>query len=214
MSDDRKKKIEALRKKKSELQKILDSQKSQQTQSNPAIPETPNNNSSSRLETSASETSSAPPSKPISKIPSFRPTIQKLSMHQEKIFSIKLKKLNESLRTCKSEHHIRGISKDRKTEETQYVLPKEFEEEMKQEELLIQQNEKTKRSSSIYAAKRSSVVQNTTKDKWGKLKLFQLAKNKLKEEIKNVEEKNKFYKNNETNLKNYLDHKFALMNQS
>ena len=43
---------------------------------------------------------------------------------------------------------------------------------------------------------------------------MQLTKNKLKEEIKNAEEKNKFYKNNETNLKNYLENKFTLMNQA
>ena len=215
MSDERRKKLEAIRKRKNEFQKLLDAQISQKAQTNPAIPEPSSINSSSRLETSSSETSSAPPSKPISTNPSFRPLpIKRISMQNEKIFSIKIKKINESLRTCKSEHHIKGISKDRKTEETQYVLPKEFEEEMKQEELLIQQNEKAKRSSSIYAAKRSSVVQSTAKDKWGKVKLLQLTKNKFKEELKNAEEKNKFYKNNETNLKNYLDHKFAIMNQA
>ena len=215
MSDERKKKLEAIRKRKNEFQKLLNAQTSQTTQSNPAIPESSQNNPSSRLDTSASESSSAPPSKPISTNPSFRPLpIKRISIQNEKIYSIKIKKINQSLRTCKSEHHIKGIPKDRKTEETQYVLPKEFEEEIKQEELLIQQNEKAKRSSSIYAAKRSSVVQSTAKDKWGKVKLLQLTKNKLKEEIKNAEEKNKFYKNNETNLKNYLENKFTLMNQA
>ena len=215
MSDERKKKLEAIRKRKNEFQKLLNEQTSQTTQSNPAIPESSQNNPSSRLDTSASESSSAPPSKPISTNPSFRPLpIKRISIQNEKIYSIKIKKINQSLRTCKSEHHINGIPKDRKTEETQYVLPKEFEEEIKQEELLIQQNEKAKRSSSIYAAKRSSVVQSTAKDKWGKVKLLQLTKNKLKEEIKNAEEKNKFYKNNETNLKNYLENKFTLMNQA
>ena len=215
MSDERKKKLEAIKKRKNEFQKLLNEQTSQTTQSNPAIPESSQNNPSSRLDTSASESSSAPPSKPISTNPSFRPLpIKRISIQNEKIYSIKIKKINQSLRTCKSEHHINGIPKDRKTEETQYVLPKEFEEEIKQEELLIQQNEKAKRSSSIYAAKRSSVVQSTAKDKWGKVKLLQLTKNKLKEEIKNAEEKNKFYKNNETNLKNYLENKFTLMNQA
>ena len=210
MSDERKKKLEEIRKKKNALEKLL---KAQNTQVNPAIPEPSISSSASRLETSSSETTSAPPSKPISTNPSFRP-IKRISIQNEKILSIKLKKINESLRSCKSEHHIKGIPRDRKTEETQYILPKEFEEEMKQEELLIQQNEKAKRSSSIHAEKRSSVVQNTVKDKWGKLKILQMTKNKLKEEIKNADEKNKFYKNNERSLKYYLDHKFALMNQA
>ena len=180
MSDERKKKLEAIRKRKNEFQKLLNeqtSQTTQTTQSNPAIPESSQNNPSSRLDTSASESSSVPPSKPISTNPSFRPLpIKRISIQNEKIYSIKIKKINQSLRTCKSEHHINGIPKDRKTEETQYVLPKEFEEEIKQEELLIQQNEKAKRSSSIYAAKRSSVVQSTAKQCTGNLcKLFTLS---------------------------------------
>ena len=209
MSDERKKKLEEIRKKKLELEKLL---KAQNNQVNPAIPQSSISNSSSRLETSSSETTSAPPSKPISTNPSFRP-IKRISIQNEKILSIKLKKINESLRPCKSEHHIRGIPKNRKTEETQYILPKEFAEEMKREELLKQQNEKAKKSASIHAEIRA-VEKNTAKDNWDKLKLLQMTKQKLKEDIKNAGEKNKFYKNNERSLKYYLDHKFALMNQA
>jgi len=211
MADERKKKLEEIRQRKLKYKKLLETQLAQV---DPAIPE-PKNISldSSHIETSSSASTSAPPSKPISTNPSFKGN-KRLSKMSNTILNIQLKKINESLRPCKSEHHIKGIPKDRKSEETQYILPKEFEEEIKQEELLIQQNEKAKRSSSIYAAKRSSVVPSVGKEKWGKLRMFEYMKNKLKEDIKNADEKNKFYKNNETNLKNYLDKKFAIMNQA
>ena len=210
MSDERKKRLEEIRKRKKELQKMV--QNNQAEPSSPAIPE-PSIDSSSRIETSASD--SAASSKTISLNPSFRAP-KRTSIKNEIIFNIQRKKLNETLRSSKSEHHIQGIRKDRKEEYTQYVIPKEYEEEKKQEDILNQLNDKTKKPSifSIFAAtKRSSMHKAFGK---GKLNFgnITIGKIKLKDEIKNIEKRSKFMEKNEANLKNYLDNKFSIMNKA
>ena len=211
MADERKKRLEEIRNRKRQLQKMME-QNNQSEVPSPAIP-VPSTDSSSRVETSASD--SNPSSKPISLNPSFR--IQKRnSIKNEIIYNIQKKKINESLRSSKSEHSIRGIRKEKKSEETQYELPKEFEEEKKQEDTIIQQSDKTKKPSifSIFAAsRRSSINKAFGKNKW-KLANITIGKIKLKDEIKNIEIRNKFFDKNETNLKNYLDNKFSIMDKA
>ena len=211
MADERKKRLEEIRNRKRQLQKMME-QNNQSEVPSPAIP-VPSTDSSSRVETSASD--SNPSSKPISLNPSFR--IQKRnSIKNEIIYNIQKKKINESLRSSKSEHSIRGIRKEKKSEETQYELPKEFEEEKKQEDTTIQQSDKTKKPSifSIFAAsRRSSINKAFGKNKW-KLANITIGKIKLKDEIKNIEIRSKFFDKNETNLKNYLDNKFSIMDKA
>jgi len=211
MADERKKRLEEIRNRKRQLQKMME-QNNQSEVPSPAIP-VPSTDSSSRVETSASD--SNPSSEPISLNPSFR--IQKRnSIKNEIIYNIQKKKINESLRSSKSEHSIRGIRKEKKSEETQYELPKEFEEEKKQEDTIIQQSDKTKKPSifSIFAAsRRSSINKAFGKNKW-KLANITIGKIKLKDEIKNIEIRSKFFDKNETNLKNYLDNKFSIMDKA
>jgi len=208
MADERKKRLEEIRKRKEMLAKMMADTKAQSTP-NPAIP-VKIADSSTHVETSSSESSSIS----MSTNPSFKAPRKSTSIKNEIIYNIQKKKLNESLRPSKSEHYIRGIPKNRKSEETQYVLPSEFTEEKKQEDSSKQQGEKTKRAFSIFAAKRSSNASSGGKFKWNKLALLGFGKSKLSQEIKNFEERNKFIKNNETNLKNYLDIKFSLLNKA
>ena len=203
MSDERKKRLEEIRNRKKQLQKMME-QNTQSEASSPAIPQ-PSSDSTSRIETSASD--SATSSRTISTNPSFRAQ-KRNSLKNEIIYNIQKKKINESLRSSKSEHHIFGIRKERKSEETQYKLPEEFEEEKKQEDPLKQQGDKTKKLSffaSIFnASKRSSMANSLAK---GKLGLISFGKVKLKDEIRNMEVRNKFFERNETNLNSLLDEK-------
>ena len=211
MADERKKRLEEIRNRKKQLQKMME-QNSQTEAKSPAIPQQPPADSASRIETSASDSTSS--SRAISTNPSFRAQ-KRNSVKNEIIYNIQKKKINESLRSSKSEYSIRGIRKEKKSEETQYVLPKEFEEEKKQEDPLKQQGDKTKKLSffaSIFnASKRSSMANSIAK---GKLGLISFGKVRLKDEIRNMEVKSKFFEKNETNLKNYLDNKFSLMNKA
>ena len=131
MADERKKKLEALRKKKAELIKLVQNSESANpppaTQSDPA-----RDTSSVRTETSSSISETSTPS--ISTNASFRTHTKRNSFldnpqKNARLLEIHIKKINESLRTSKSEHFLRGIYPELKTEETQYKLPEEFEEE-------------------------------------------------------------------------------------
>ena len=206
MSDERKKKLEEIRRKKAQLLKEMAEKESAVP---PPTKPDPATDSSSRTETTASE--SNPPSKPISTNPSFR-AIKRKSLKDDIISSIQRKKANESLKSSKSEHFIRGIPKNRVSEETQYVLPSEFEEEKKIEDQLNKPGDKLKRGSVF--AKRTSGAISAAKDNWAKLRLLNKGKMKVKEVLNSNEQKNIFYQKNETNLKNYLDNKFALMNKA
>ena len=214
MSDERKKRLEEIRRKKRELQKMVGGNAPAEAPS-PAIPE-PSIDSSSRIETSASD--SATSSKAVSLNPSFRAP-KRTSLKNQIIYDIQKKKLNESLRSSKSEHCIRGIPKEKKEEATQYILPEESEEKKRQEELLRLQSDKLKKNpninnlvSIVAATKRSSVATSQGKTRW-KLNFLDLGKIKQKDEIKKKEAR-EFYAKNETNLKNYLDHKFSIMNKA
>ena len=206
MADERKKKLEEIRRKKAQLLKEMNKEKESVTPT-PTVPD-PASETSSHVETST--TDSNPPSKPISTNPSFRSN-KRTSIKNEIISNIQRKKANESLRPSKSEHFIRGIPKNRASKETQYVLPSEFEEEKKVED----QMNKTGgfRRSSVFS-KRTSGAVSTAKENWGKLKLLHKGKMRIKEEIKSNERKNEFYLKNETNLKNYLETKFSIMNKA
>ena len=142
MADERKRKLEELRRKKKQL---LDMVK-QKESSDPA-----KESSSKRVDTESTIPESPSPSNPISTKPSFTSTHKKTnslladSSKNKRLLEIHIKKLNEALRTSKSEHFLQGIHPDVKTEETQYVLPEEFEEKRKEEELLKQQMEQSKK---------------------------------------------------------------------
>ena len=145
MADERKKRLEELRRKKAELKKMVKNTESSNpppTQSDPAK----ELSSSIRSDTSSSISESSTPS--ISTKASFKTHTKRNSFFDNaknaKLMEIHIKKINETLRTSKSEHFLQGIYPDLKTEETQYKLPEEFEEEKRQEELLKQQQDKNK----------------------------------------------------------------------
>ena len=211
MADERKKRLEEIRNRKRMLQKLVEANPAESP--SPVIPE-PAKDTSSHMETSASDSNST--SKTISTNPSFHAP-KRTSVKNEIIFKIQRKKINESLHSSKSEHYIRGIKKEKKNEETQYKLPQEFEEEKKSEETAKDLGgDKTRKGSifsSIFSAAKRTSVHSTGKDKW-KLNFIHFGKTKLSKEIKNIEMRSKFYEKNETNLKNYLDTKFSLMNKA
>ena len=152
MSDDRKKKLEELRKRKAALKKLVGESAATTESPSPAIPN-PTIDSSSRMETSTSDSTTS--SRPISLNPSFTSSANKRnSIKNQIIYDIQMKKINESLRSSKSEHCIQGIKKERKTEETQYILPEESEEKKKQEEMLNLQVEKLKKNSNMNQKKK------------------------------------------------------------
>jgi len=111
MADERKKRLEEIRKRKEMLAKMMADTKAQSTP-NPAIP-VKIADSSTHVETSSSESSSIS----MSTNPSFKAPRKSTSIKNEIIYNIQKKKLNESLRPSKSEHYIRGIPKNRKSEE-------------------------------------------------------------------------------------------------
>ena len=217
MSDDRKKKLEELRKRKAALKKLVGESAATTESPSPAIPN-PTIDSSSRMETSTSDSTTS--SRPISLNPSFNSAANKRnSIKNQIIYDIQMKKINESLRSSKSEHYIQGIKKERKTEETQYILPEESEEKKKQEEMLNLQAEKLKKNpnmnnliSIIAATKRSSMNSTQGKSRW-KLNFLDLTKIKQKDELKKKETK-EFLSKSESSLKNYLDHKFSIMDKA
>ena len=209
MADERKKRLEELRNRKKKLKQMVESNQSEAP--SPAIPQ-PSIDSSSHVETAASDSGTS--SNPISTNPSFRIN-KRTSVKNEIIYNIQKKKINESLRSSRSEHHIQGIKKDRKSEETQYILPKQYEEEKKQEDPL-RQSEKVKKGNffaSIFAAAKRSSIHSSGKNNF-KLNLISFGKVKLKDEIRNIEVRSKFFEKNEKNLKNYLDTKFSIMNKA
>ena len=212
MADERKKKLEEIRRKKAMLLKqVATVNATSTTTPPPSIPDpAKESTSSSRVETSG--TDSNPPSKPISTNPSFR-AIKRTSLKDEIISNIQRKKTNESLRPSKSEHFIKGIPKNRISVETQYVLPSEFEEEKKAEDQNKQPGDRFNKRGSVFQ-KRISGAQSAAKENWAKLKLLHKGKMKINQELKSNEHKNQFYLKNETNLKNYLDTKFAIMNKA
>ena len=69
MADERKKRLEEIRNRKKQLQKMME-QNSQSEATSPAIPQQPPADSASRIETSASDSTSS--SRAISTNPSFR----------------------------------------------------------------------------------------------------------------------------------------------
>ena len=212
MADERKKKLEALRKKKAELIKLVQNSESANpppaTQSDPA-----RDTSSVRTESSSSISESSTPS--ISTNASFRTHTKRNSFldnpqKNARLLEIHIKKINESLRTSKSEHFLRGIYPELKTEETQYKLPEEFEEEKRQEELLKQQQDKIKKTTTF--ARRASM--GGTKETLKKINLFKLGKQKIKEGMKKVAERNLFYSKNENELKNFYDKDFHILDEA
>ena len=132
MADERKRKLEELRKKKKQLQMMVNNKE-------PANPQpAPQKNPASERPSQSKETAKK---KPESSTPttssstSLRTHAKKNSFFDNnknaKLIEIHIKKINESLRTSRSEHFLQGIYPDLKSEETQYKLPEEFEEEKK-----------------------------------------------------------------------------------
>ena len=207
MSDERKKKLEELRRKKAEFQKML----KEKQLSDPA-----KESSSKRVDTESTIPESPSPSNPISTKPSFASTHKKTnslladSSKNKRLLEIHIKKLNEALRTSKSEHFLQGIHPDVKTEETQYVLPEEFEEKRKEEELLKQQMEQSKKAPKF--ARRSSV--SGFKEVQKKINLVQFGKRKIKAAMKKIAEKNLFYSKTENQIKAYCDNNFNILNEA
>ena len=211
MADERKKRLEELRRKKAELKKMVKNTESSNpppTQSDPAK----ELSSSIRSDTSSSISESSTPS--ISTKASFKTHTKRNSFFDNaknaKLMEIHIKKINETLRTSKSEHFLQGIYPDLKTEETQYKLPEEFEEEKRQEELLKQQQDKNKTIK--HFARRASM--GGAKEVLKKIDLFQLGKQKIKEGMKKIAERNLFYSKNENQLKAYCDKDFHILDEA
>ena len=207
MSDERKKKLEELRRKKAEFKKML----KEKELSDPA-----KESSSKRVDTESTIPESPSPSNPISTKPSFTSTHKKTnslladSSKNKRLLQIHIKKLNEALRTSKSEHFLQGIHPDVKTEETQYVLPEEFEEKRKEEELLKQQMEQSKKAPKF--VRRASV--GGFKEVQKKMNLVQFGKRKIKAAMKKIAEKNLFYSKTENQIKAYCDNNFNILNEA
>ena len=200
---DRKKKLEELRRKKLQLQQLVKEKEAANPNPQPAAqPDPAKETASHASETSSNISESSTPS--ISTTASFRNPKKKNTFMDEsknlKLLEIHIKKINESLRTEKSEHFLQGIYPDIKDEETEYKLPEEFEEEKKQEELLKQQQEKKKQAN---FARRASIGVNKEAQK--KINLIKLGKQKIKEGMRKAAERNLFYKKNENQLKAYYD---------
>ena len=211
MADERKRKLEELRRKKAELKKMVKNAES----SNP--PPTKNDpakelSSSVRSDTSSSISESSTPS--VSTTSSFRTHTKRNSFFDNaknaRLMEIHIKKINETLKTSKSEHFLQGIYPDLKTEATQYKLPEEFEEEKRQEELLKQQQDKNKTIK--HFARRASM--GGGKEVQKKIDLFQLGKLKIKEGMKKIAERNLFYSKNENQLKAYCDKDFHILDEA
>ena len=213
MKEDRKKKLEELKRKKAQLQKMVKNTESSNPQpapqKDPASERPPQQKKPSTKQLDSS-TSSA-----TSNNNSFQNTHIKRNSFLDnsknvKLFEIHIKKINESLRTSKSEHFLQGIYPDLKSEETQYKLPEEFEEEKKQEELLKQQQDKNKKN--INFLRRSSM--GGVKENLKKVTLIELGKQKMKEAMKKVAERNVFFKKNENRLKDFSDNNYQFLDEA
>jgi dynein intermediate chain len=200
--EDRKKRLEEIRRRKANLQKLVQAEATNPNPQPPAQPDPTKETPSQVTETSSSISESSTPS--ISTTSSFRnPTKKKTFMDDaknQKLLEIHIKKINETLRTEKSEHFLQGIFPDIKDEITQYVLPEEYEKEKKEEEAK-KQEEKMKKTANY--ARRASI--GASKEVQKKMNLIQLGKQKIKEGMKKAKERNLFYKKNENQLKAYYD---------
>ena len=213
---DRKKRLEELRRKKLELQKMVQNQESSATTSSappkndPARETAPlqRNDTSSTISDSSSTTSVSTTTTKTAHIK--RNSFLDNPIKNQKLFEIHIKKINESLRTAKSEHFLQGIYPDLKTEETQYKLPEEFEEEKRQEELLKQQQDVIKKKATF--ARRASMGGEKATIK--KINLLTLGRQKIKEGMKKVAERNLFYSKNENQLKAFCDNDFNILNEA
>ena len=212
---DRKKRLEELRRKKLELQKMVQSSEPSAAAASPAPPKNDparELTSSKRSDTSSSTTTSTSTTTTASvlKTHTKRNSFLDNPIKNQKLLEIHIKKINESLRTSKSEHFLQGIYPDMKTEETQYKLPEEFEEEKRQEELLKQQQDVIKKKTTF--ARRASMGGEKSTVK--KINLLALGRQKIKEGMKKVAERNLFYSKNENQLKAYCDSDFNILNQA
>ena len=212
---DRKKRLEELRRKKLELQKMVQSSEPSAATASTALPKNDparELTSSKRSDTSSSTTTSTSTTakSAVSKTHTKRNSFLDNPIKNQKLLAIHIKKINESLKTSKSEHFLQGIYPDMKTEETQYKLPEEFEEEKRQEELLKQQQDVIKRKTTF--ARRASMGGEKATQK--KINLLALGRQKIKEGMKKVAERNLFYSKNENQLKAYCDSDFNILNQA
>ena len=209
MADERKRKLEELRRKKAELKKMVKntdaSSISSQLQPDPTK-EIKSQKSEPTSESPVSSSSNSSSLKTHNKRNSFLDN----PLKNKKLFEIHIKKINESLKTSKSEHFLQGIYPDLKTEETQYKLPEEFEEEKRQEEILKQQQDKSKQIKTF--ARRASMGGNKETQK--KINLLELGKQKIKEGMKKVAERNLFYSKHENQLKTYCDNDFKFLEEA
>ena len=124
---------------------------------------------------------------------------------------IHIRKVNETLKTSKSEHFLQGIYPDLKSEETQYKLPEEFEEKKKEEELLKAQMEKSKKATKF--ARRASIG-GEIKEAQKQVKTMIFAKQKFKEAMKKNQERTKFYSKTENQLKAYYDTDYNILDEA
>ena len=209
MSDERKKKLEEIRRRKAQLKKMVNESES----SNPEP--TPKKDPASEGSSQKKENTTKQPEPPApSASNTFKNTHIKRNSFLDnsknlRLMEIHIKKINESLRTAKSEHFLQGIYPELATEATQYELPKEFEEEKRQEELK-QQEDKNKKNTNF--ARRSSMEK--VKESSKKVNLIQVGKLKIKEAMKKVTERNAFYSKNETSLQNFNDNNYKLLDEA
>ena len=210
MKEDRKKRLEELKRKKAQLQMMVKNQEPSNPQPAPQKdpaserPSQQKPTSTKKLETSSQAASNNSSFQNI-KRSSFLDNSKNV-----KLFEIHIKKINESLRTSKSEHFLQGIYPDLKSEETQYILPEEFEEEKRQEELLKQQQDKNKKN--INFLRRSSM--GGIKEQLKKVTLIEIGKQKMKEAMKKVAERNVFFKKNENRLKDFSENNYSFLDEA
>ena len=213
--DARKKKLEEIRRKKLELQQKLKKETGGAAVTQPPTPKDP-----------AIEISPAPsdggPSNPSTQAPTPSSTPRTHTRmasvldnpeKSKKLLEIQIKKINESLKEEKpekSEIFCQGIFPELRDIDTQYVLPQEFVEEQKrQEELLKLQQEKKKAPT---FARRASIAAN--KEVIKKVNLIQFGRQKIKEAMRKITEKNLFYSKNENNLKSFYDKDFHILDEA
>ena len=130
--DERKRKLEELRNKKRQLKQLI---KNTETTSTPPPTDPAKPDSSQRKDTTSSVSSSTT-SNQTSLDSSLRPAKRNSFLEDptknKRLMEIHIRKVNETLKTSKSEHFLQGIYPDLKSEETQYKLPEEFEEKKKE----------------------------------------------------------------------------------
>ena len=130
MADERKRKLEEIRRKKAQIQKMLKTQESTPSAATPSSSEPPK-------DPAITTSTKAPPEKIASLETSSdrrksRPTFFEDSAKNSKLMQIHIKRINESLRQSSFTEFCQGVFPELKSEETQYDEEEKKIEEVKQ----------------------------------------------------------------------------------